>query len=587
MKQFLQYVLATMVGLVLTGIFAFIMFFMMLVVIAMASDTKSLKKHSVLKISLAGTIVERAHENPFAEIFGRADIQEQGLENLLAAIKSAATNDRIEGIYLEGGALAADYATAQELRKAITNFKKSKKFVIAYGDQYSQLAYYIATAADTMMLNPSGMLDLHGIVSQPMFYKELLDKIGVKMQVFRVGTYKSAVEPFIATEMSAANKEQVTSFCTDIWSYISADIAAARKLSVDRINELADDYVVMADPKDLVKNKLVDCLAYIDQVRDTLRALTKQEKLRFATPNDLINADAEMMKVFREHVAVYYAEGEIVDQSTTGNFSDEAEIVGRDVVRDLDELANNDNVKAVVLRVNSPGGSAYASEQMWRAVQQLKAKKPVIVSMGGLAASGGYYLSCGADYIFAEPTTLTGSIGIFGLVPDVSGLLTEKLGLHFDVVKTNESGDFGTISRGFNAGEQEALQAYVERGYALFLKRVADGRKKPTALIDSIAQGRVWTGSQAVSIGLVDKLGALDDAIAEAKRRVKTDDLPTVAYPKKTSWLENFAEVTKGGFLENRLRNQLGVFYRPLRFAYSLEGRDKLQARIPFEPNIR
>lgn len=588
MKEFFKYVLATIVGIMLTGLFTLVLFFFLIAIVASTSTSSgTVQKHSVLKISLDGIIAERAVENPFAEILGNDELQQQGLSDLVKAIKEAEKNERIDGIYIEGGALETDYATAQELRRALTNFKKSKKFVIAYGEQYTQLAYYIATAADSVLLNPVGMVDLHGVSSQPMFYKDLLDKIGVKMQVFRVGTYKSAVEPYISTEMSEANREQVTSFCTDIWQNIVNDLAQKRKLTVARINELADSYVFLSDPKELVKNKLIDRLAYIDEVRATLRKLTGQEKVRVTTPADLVNKEAELLKAADDHIAVYYCEGEIVDMSTSGAFNAVSEIVGKNVIKDLDDLAQNDNVKAVVLRINSPGGSAYASEQMWRAVQKLKEKKPVVVSMGGLAASGGYYLACGADYIVAEPTTLTGSIGIFGLVPDVSGLLTEKLGLHFDVVKTNEAGDFGSLSRGFNEAESGAMQAYVERGYALFLSRVANGRKKPTAMVDSIAQGRVWTGNQALKIGLVDKMGTLEDAVAEAKRRAKLSDVVTVNYPAQASWMDQFINTTKDRYIENHLRAQLGEYYRPLRFAYSIQGRDKLQARIPFEPNLK
>ncbi len=576
-----------MTGLVVMGFFALFLFFAMLGSISTAKSARVVEKHSILKIELTGTLSERIEENPLAEVFGIDQLQQQGLNTLLSALNKAATDNNIDGIYLEGGTLAADYASAQELRKAIVDFKKSKKFVIAYGEQFSQLAYYIATAADTVLLNPSGMVDLHGIASEPIFYKELLDKVGVKMQVFRVGTYKSAVEPFIATEMSPANREQITSFCTDIWSFIGQDIAAARKIDTTRLNQIINDYVLLADAKDLVENHLVDGLLYADQLRDRLRALTTHDKVVFASPSDLLSDTDELSARSSAHIAIYYAEGEIVDQRTTSGFSNTSEIVGSDVVKDLDELANDDNVKAVVLRVNSPGGSAYASEQMWRAVQVLREKKPVVVSMGGLAASGGYYLSCGADYIISEPTTLTGSIGIFGLIPDVSGLLTEKIGLHFDVVKTHEASDMGAMRRGFNAGESAALQAYVERGYGLFLSRVAEGRKKSTQQIDSIAQGRVWTGHQALSIGLVDKLGTLADAVAEATRRAKMENLATVGYPAAKSWIEKLANVSENSFLENQLRAALGIYYRPLRFAYSIEGRDMLQARLPFEPNVR
>ena len=587
MKQFFKYVLATMVGIMLTGIFTFVLFFLLMTVVALTSGGSTVQKHSVLQLTLDGTLVERAQERiPFAEVMGMDQGNDIGLDVTLKAIKAAAENNRIDGIYIEGGALAADYASIEELRRAIVEFKKSKKFVIAYGEQFSQAAYDVAAVADTVMLNPSGMVDVHGIASQPIFYKEVLDKVGVKMQVFRVGTYKSAVEPFIATEMSPANREQVTAYVGGIWEDVAKDIADAREISTERLNQLVDSYIALSEPKQLVMEKLVDKLAYIDQVRATLRALTGQDKVRFARPADLMDKDADAVKSVSDHIAIYYAEGEIVDQASTRSIGGATEIVGKNVVEDLDKLANDDHVKAVVLRVNSPGGSAFASEQMWRAVQLLKAKKPVVVSMGGLAASGGYYLSCGADYIFAEPTTLTGSIGIFGLVPDVSGLLTEKIGVHFDIVKTNEASDFGTVSRGFNPGESAAMQAYVERGYAQFLNRVSKGRNKSVADVDSIAQGRVWTGRQALGIGLVDKLGSLDDAVAEAARRAKIEKPATVAYPAPKSWLDQFASVAAGGYMENHLRQSLGVLYRPLRFAATIEGRDRLQARIAFEPNL-
>lgn len=418
-----------------------------------------------------------------------------------------------------------------------------------------------------------------------MFYKDLLEKVGVKMQVFRVGTYKSAVEPFTNTEMSPANRAQVESYINDIWGGICREVSASRNISVDSLDALADRYILLAEADEYVKCGLVDSLTYADGLRDKLREMAGTEKV------NLVEA-AEMAKLYEpakadEKVAVYYAYGSIVDAATTGFGAGEAEIVGEKVVKDLDELMNNDEVKAVVLRINSGGGSAYASEQMWRAVQLLKQKKPVVVSMSGLAASGGYYMSCGADYIFADAMTLTGSIGIFGLVPDASGLLTEKLGLHFDVVKTNEAADFGATGRPFNAAESAAMQAHVERGYALFLKRVAEGRNMSVAAVDSIAQGRVWTGAQAVNLKLVDKLGGLDAAVAEAARRAKIKDYEVAAYPAAPSWMDGLMQQVQDDYLENRLQSFLGEYYQPLMFVGTLDGRPSLQARIPYDPNFK
>lgn len=588
MKQFFKYVLATVVGIFCVWFFASIMGLVMFVsMIASSSSTPTVEDGSILRISLSGQINERSQDNPFAELMGNDALQTQGLDDILKAIRVAKTDDRITGIYLEGGTMITDYATLQAIRRAIVDFKQSKKFVVSYADQYTQGSYYLASAADKVWINPSGMLDWHGIASQPIFFKDLLEKIGVKMQVFKVGTFKSAVEPFILTEMSDANRQQVTSYISDIWGVLTKDVAASRKVSADSLNAYANRYAALAEPSDYVKMHLVDSLTYIDGVRDGLRRLSKQEKVKFVSPSDLSKLDEE--KQADGKVVVYYAQGDIVDVAASGNFGQQApQIVGDKVVEDLDKLMNDDEVKAVVLRINSGGGSAYASEKMWRAIQLLKKKKPVVVSMSGMAASGGYYMSCGADYIFAEPTTLTGSIGIFGMVPDATGLLTDKLGLHFDVVKTNESADFGAIGRPFNPAEADAMQQYVNRGYRLFLQRVADGRKMKTADVDKIAQGRVWTGNQALQIKLVDKLGGLDAAISEAARRAKLKDYSVGSYPAKASWMDQFKKELDGkDYLEEKLQTTLGVYYQPLRFATSFSGQPTLQTRIYFEPNIK
>lgn len=586
MKDFFKYTLASMLAMVIMGAFAALMSFLTLIsMAAMGNQKPSLEDGAVLRISLAGAIAERAEDNPFAQLLGQKALQQQGLDQMLAAIRTAADNKKVKGIYLEAGALSADFATVQELRGALSKFKKSGKFIVAYGDTYTQGAYYVASVADRVYINPSGMLDWHGIASQLMFYKDLLDKVGVKMQVFRVGTYKSYVEPYTRNDMSEPNRRQVQSFIDDIWGNVCKEVGASRKLSVDTLNALADRYTAFADAQSYRKDGLVDSLTYIDGMRDKLRTLAGTEKLHLIDAAAL--AQLEETSGADEKVAVYYAQGGIVDQAASGLGAGEPQIVGQRVVKDLDNLMNDDDVKAVVLRINSGGGSAYASEQMWHAIQLLKQKKPVVVSMSGMAASGGYYMSCGADVIFAEPTTLTGSIGIFGMIPDATGLLTEKLGLHFDVVKTNEASDFGTMGRPFNAGESAAMQAYVDRGYALFLKRVADGRKMRVADVDSIAQGRVWTGAQAVKIKLVDRLGSLEDAVAEAARRAKVKDYAVAAYPAQASWLENLMDAAGSDYLEARLRSVLGTHYSPLMFVSNLRGTDCLQARIPFEPNLQ
>ena len=588
MKEFFKYVLATIVGFICVTAFMGIMSLIMFFSIMATSDTQpTVSDGSVLRIELNGTVSERATENPFAELMGNKALASQGLDDLLKAIKVAKTNDKIKGIYLEGGLLSADFASLEELRKALVDFKQSKKFVVAYADQYTQGSYYLASAADKVWLNPSGMLDWHGIASQPIFFTDLMKKVGVKMQVFKVGTFKSAVEPYILTEMSEPNRQQVQSFIGDIWQHFCQDVSASRKISTDSLNAFADRYVTFAEANDYVRLKMVDELTYIDQVRTKLQKLSQQDKVNFISPAELAKLD--MPASSSNDIAIYYAEGTIVDVSTQSPLnSTQSEIVGSKVVSDLDKLAKDESVKAVVLRINSGGGSAYASEQMWRAVQQLKAKKPVVVSMSGMAASGGYYLSCGADYIVADKTTLTGSIGIFGMVPDASELLTDKLGLHFDVVKTNVSSDFGAMGRGFNAAESAAMQNYVNRGYRLFLKRVADGRKMTPEQVDKIAQGRVWTGNQALKIKLVDKLGTLNDAVAEAAKRAKLQDYAICTFPAKTPWFEQLMnETTQRDYLEEKLQTALGVYYEPLRFVSTYDKHNGLQARMFYVPNFQ
>lgn len=588
MKEFFKYVLATIVGFICVTAFMGIMSLIMFFSIMATSDTQpTVSDGSVLRIELNGTVSERATENPFAELMGNKALASQGLDDLLKAIKVAKTNDKIKGIYLEGGLLSADFASLEELRKALVDFKQSKKFVVAYADQYTQGSYYLASAADKVWLNPSGMLDWHGIASQPIFFTDLMKKVGVKMQVFKVGTFKSAVEPYILTEMSEPNRQQVQSFIGDTWQHFCQDVSASRKISTDSLNAFADRYVTFAEANDYVRLKMVDELTYIDQVRTKLQKLSQQDKVNFISPAELAKLDVPASS--SNDIAIYYAEGTIVDVSTQSPLnSTQSEIVGSKVVSDLDKLAKDESVKAVVLRINSGGGSAYASEQMWRAVQQLKAKKPVVVSMSGMAASGGYYLSCGADYIVADKTTLTGSIGIFGMVPDASELLTDKLGLHFDVVKTNVSSDFGAMGRGFNAAESAAMQNYVNRGYRLFLKRVADGRKMTPEQVDKIAQGRVWTGNQALKIKLVDKLGTLNDAVAEAAKRAKLQDYAICTFPAKTPWFEQLMnETTQRDYLEEKLQSALGVYYEPLRFVSTYDKHNVLQARMFYVPNFQ
>lgn len=595
MKSFLKQVLAVIVGICSVGAFATLMFFVMLgVMLATGDEKQSVSDNSILRIELTGTVVDRSTpNNPLNQLLGRSEASSQGLDVLIDAIKTAKGDKRIKGIYIEGGTMSSDFATLQELRGALVDFKSSGKFIVSYADSYTQGAYYIASVGDRVLINPSGLLDWHGIAMQPMFWTGLMEKVGVKAQVFKVGTYKSAVEPFILKEMSPANREQVESMITDLWKETCTAVATSRKLSPDSLNAYADRYITLADGADYKRLKLVDDLTYVDQVRDELRKRMNDKEVTFVSP-EVVAAQAEDMGDDDNQVAVYYASGNIVDVAGSGALMGGGdEIIGSRVVEDLDKLANDKDVKAVVLRINSGGGSAYASEQMWRAVQLLKKKKPVVVSMGGMAASGGYYMSCGANYIVAEPTTLTGSIGIFGLIPDFSGLVKDKLGLRFDVVKTNKASDFGTLSRPFDAAESAALQAHVNRGYALFLKRVADGRtaagrKMTPEAVDHIAQGRVWTGNQALKNGLVDKIGTLNDAILKAEQLAQTKNPAVVRYPAPKGWMESFSkEKQEDDYFERKMKLVLGDYYEPLNFIQNVDRGNYLQARLFFYPAFR
>ena len=590
MKSFLKYVAATVVGLCLTTVIISVVGIVFMAgVMASQGMSSPIEKNSVLRLKLVGTITERADNNPFANILGE-EFEGIALEEALTALDKAAGNDNIKGLYLDCGAFVATPAMGQELRDAIVKFKKSGKWVYAYGDNYTKMSYYIASCADSVLLNPHGGLDFSGLASEPVFYKDVLDKIGVKMQVFRVGTYKSAVEPYMTTEMSPANRQQVTSYLGSIWGSILNDVAKSRKLKPEQLNSLADSLVLLADPKLSVKGGLVDKLCYIDEVRTLLRKKCDikddDEYVNFVSAADVASSETLNEKT-DDQVAVYYAYGEIVDSQVSG-FSDEHAIVGKDMIKDLQDLRNDDDVKAVVIRVNSPGGSAFASEQIWHEISLLKAEKPVVISMGGMAASGGYYISCGANRIFAEPTTLTGSIGIFGMIPDASELLTQKIGLKFDEVKTNAmSGFFENPGRPLNVRESAMMQAYVNKGYDLFTSRVAAGRKMKQDSVKVIAEGRVWTGEQALKIGLVDEIGNLTAAVKYAAKLAKVKKYATVPYPAEEDPFSQFFNHKRYGYLDSELRETLGEYYTPYAILKNLKAQSPVQARIPFDPNIK
>ena len=590
MKDFFKYMSATVVGLIVFTLLTGVIGAMCIVgMIASGSSAKDVSENSVMVLNMSGMLDERS-ESSFMDELNGGTVGTIGLDDVLEAIGKAKDNDKIKGIYIEAGMLSADsYASLAAIRNALLDFKKSGKWIVAYGDVYTQGTYYVASVADKVFLNPSGQIDWHGISSQPVFLKGLMAKFGVKMQLAKVGTYKSAPEMYTADKMSDANREQVTAYVNGIWQNVCKAVSESRKISVEQLNAYADNFITLNDPKDFVKYKFVDKLIYTDQIDAEINKLLKQDA------DDNINTvSLAEMKVVKskeekgEEIAVYYAYGNIVDNATGGMLSNEHNIVSKTVCDDLKALMDDDDVKAVVLRINSGGGSAYASEQIWHYMEMLKKEKPVVVSMGGMAASGGYYISSGANWIVAEPTTLTGSIGIFGMFPDFSGLLTEKLGVKFDEVKTNKHSAFGTPARPFNEEEMRYLNNYIDRGYALFRSRVAQGRKMKVEQVEKIAQGRVWLGQDALKVKLVDELGGLDKAVAKAAQLAKLKEYHTAAYPGKTSWVDQLLNNLSGeSYINTQARQALGEYYEPFMLMKDINNQSAIQARIPFKLNIK
>ncbi|NDV97421.1 signal peptide peptidase SppA [Dysgonomonas sp. 521] len=584
MKGFLKSLLASMLGcFIVIGVFMFIFFISLAAMSFSSSDKYKLKDNTVLTLKLEGTLSERVQPNSFMDMLGQNADTELGLDDILSSIKKAKENEKIKGIYINAGAFMAAPASLKEIRDQLADFKESGKFIIAYADVYTQGCYYLSSVADKVIMNPQGNLDLHGIAASPTFYKGLLEKIGVEMQIFKVGTFKSAVEPFMLDKMSDANKEQVTAYIGDIWSTITSEISSSRKISVEKINQLADSLQTFKEAKYAVQDGLVDTLMYETGVKEYLQGLLeveKKEDVRLASIKNMTSVPFENKSKSKDIIAVLYAEGSI------NNGSGKDGITDKRFVKEIEKLKDNEKVKAVVFRVNSPGGSAYASEQIWKAVTDLKEKKPVVVSMGDYAASGGYYISCNASKIIAQPNTLTGSIGIFGMFPNVEGL-TKKVGLSFDNVKTNTYADFGELTRPMRADEKAILQQYIEHGYDLFLTRCSEGRNIPKDSLDHIAQGRVWTGNQALKIGLVDGLGDLDTAIEEAAKLAELSDYSLKDYPKKVDLFESFFSNQKEELTTRAMKEYLGSDYELFKTIKEIKEQDFVQARMPYDISVR
>ena len=588
MKSFFKYVLATITGIF---IFSVLMFFIMIGIIGgmMSSVTSKSEvvtpSNAVLLINLDHSITEKTEPNPFEGLdlgtFGSS--KSLGLNDILARIKNAKTDANIKGIYLNVSSANAGFPTLKAIRDAIIDFKTTGKFVVSYADVMSQKGYYMNAVADEVYLNPQGSLDFRGLASSVMFFKEGLDKLGINMQVLKVGTFKSAVEPFMLNSMSEANKLQVNSYLTSIYDTFLKDISSTRKLTVDTLKGIANGYLIR-EPEDAKKYGFVNDLLYKDQLIDVLKkklGVEEKKDLPFISLLDYKHK-ASMGEVGADRVAVLYAYGEIID----GEGMD-GQIGGDKFARELRELRKDDKVKAVVLRVNSPGGSALASEAIWREVELMKKVKPIIVSMGDYAASGGYYISAAADSIYADPTTLTGSIGVFGLIPNMQKLYNEKLGIHFDAVKTAKFADMDVdMDRPLSEEEKSIIQGSVNKVYQVFTKRVAEGRKIDIAMVDSIGQGRVWTGEQALKLKLVDKLGSLDEAIAAAANKAKLDTYKVSEYPREKDPFSTLLTTTKDKIKMWLLQDEMGDYVKYLTELKRITSQSGIQARIPYTVEI-
>ena len=588
MKEFFKMVFASMLGMVLSFVVIFLLMMVIIVgIVATVDDEKvNVTSNSIIHISLNTPIIERSSKNPL-DNFDFGDFESNkplGLNDILEALKRAKTDENIKGIYLDLNSLQAGFATIEEIRGALLDFKTSGKFIIAYSEVYTQGAYYLASVADKVYLNPEGILEFKGLGTELTFFKGTLDKLEIEAQVIKVGTYKSAVEPFILTQMSEANRKQVTSFLGSMYDHFLNKISASRKIPKDSLFAIANQLKVQ-QAADAVKYKLADGLRYKDQVLDELKSksgIEKDKDLKSVTLPDYIKNNSNEKGDFDNRIAIVYASVEI-----TGGEGNDETIGSERISRAIRKARTDKKVKALVLRVNSPGGSALASDVIWREVLLTKKVKPVIVSMGDLAASGGYYIACAADSIFAQPNTITGSIGVFGIIPNMQKFFNNKLGITFDRVKTGEFADLGSVSRPLTDAERMIIQNEVNRIYNSFTKRVADGRKKEQSYINEIGQGRVWSGSEALKIGLVDRLGNINDAIKSAAKKANIKDYKIVEYPAQKdpfeSLFNNSEDKVKDYFAKKELGEQYH-YYQQLKTAMSFTG---IQTRMPYTFNVK
>ncbi len=587
MKQFFKYTLATITGIILTTLIGFLILMMVFGAIVASTDKQVVvKDKSMLMLKLDNQIVDRAPRDPFSELNlpGLQQTRKLGLDDIITSIEKARHDDRIRCIYLDLSVINAGMAAVEEIRNSLLTFRDScSKPVYAYGDLYDQKAYYLATAADKVVLNPKGFIDFRGLGGEVTFFKNALEKLGVEMQIVRHGKFKSAVEPFMLEKMSPENREQQMVYLNSMWNHMLKGISAEKDISVARLNELADQVMTFRNAEEMLAAGLVDTLKYKDEVLDDLRKITEtppKKGIPLVTVSEYAKAPLKKEKkpaFSRNKIAVIYASGDI-GMSMGGE-----SISGDKLSREIRKVRQDSSFKAIVLRIDSPGGSAYDSEIIWREVKLAADEKTVVVSMGNVAASGGYYIACAADKIIAQPNTITGSIGIFGIIPNAGELFNKKLGITTDVVKTNAHSDMPSLTRPMSEFERNLMQEHIEEGYALFVSRVADGRKMNTTAVDSIGQGRVWTGENALKIGLVDEMGGLDKAIEIAAGIAGLENYRTVKLPELPDPL---MELFKGGTDNARtwfLKQEMGdawPYYKEISRLKQMKG---LYARIPFD----
>lgn len=581
MKEFFKNVFASAFG-VLIGVAIIVTIGTLAIISIMASSAGESeykpKKNTVFKLALSGEILENNVSNPFLELMGEKE--PLSLSKILRSIRLAKENPDIKGIYLEAGVTSSSPATLGAIRNALADFKESGKFIVSYADMYTQGGYYVASVADSVFVNPQGMVELSGMASVGVFFTGLSEKVGVKFEIFKVGTFKGAVEPYFLKKYSDENREQIMSYQASIWKNMTSAILASRPISEEQLNSYINEGKFFDKAQITVDMKLTDGLRYRSDVENSVKVLAGQdinEKMIAANVNKMVRMK-DKKKEHKDKIAILYAEGQIMDQPS--GFSTNTQLINEKIADELQKLAKDEDVKAVVFRVNSPGGSAYISEQIWKKVVELKEKKPIVVSMGGYAASGGYYISCAANKIVAEPTTLTGSIGVFGRFPNATGLF-EKLGVTTDVVKTSPFADLGNISRPMTESERALIQSYIEQAYDLFLTRCAEGRGMTKEQIDFVGQGRVWTGEQAIERGLVDKLGGIDTAIEEAALLAELDDYSVMAYNSNKDFITELLESKLDEMKISLIKSSLGDKFEIFQTIYSATPQTGIQALMP------